>query len=129
MSELFAGVEDPDMRRYLEEMSGGGKSAVYSMAYEKAARAGKTDAEACALAEEAERKNVYGFDYKTDKNGVPQQQGIGSEQNPSINHFAALRKAEQQGREPPGSYDTAVRALYKRDAKLAQSLGLHLPRA
>ena len=49
MSELFAGVEDPDMRRYLEEMSGGGKSAVYSMAYEKAARAGKTDAEAvCA---------------------------------------------------------------------------------
>jgi hypothetical protein len=129
MSELFAGVEDPEMRRYLEEMSGGGKSAVYSLAYEKAARAGKTDAEARALAEEAERKNVFGFNYATDKDGQPIQQGIGSKSNPSINHYAALRKAEQQGREPPGAYEKAVKELWRTDAKKAAQLGLPQHRA
>jgi hypothetical protein len=127
-SELYAGVADDDMRRYLEEMSGGGKSAVYSLAYEKAARAGKTDAEAKALAEEAERKNVFGFDHKT-VGGVPQQQGVGSKGNENINHFQSLRKAEQQGREAPGAYEKAVKELWKSNPQKAAQLGLPQHRA
>jgi hypothetical protein len=128
-SELYAGVADDDMRRHLEEMSGGGRSAVYSLAYERAARAGKSDAEAKQLAEEAERRNVFGFDYKTDKNGQPTQQGIGSENNLSINHFAALKKAEVAGREAPGTWEKAVKELWRKDAKKAAQLGLPQHRA
>jgi|SRR6516225_7578811 hypothetical protein len=129
MSDQFDGVENEEMRNYLRSQAGGNQSAVFTIAYRKAVEKGRSHEEAVAEATEAERKNVYGYDYKTDKNGVPQQQGIGSENNPSINHFMALRKRVTQGLESPTAYDDAVRALFKRDPKKAQELGLYLPRA
>jgi hypothetical protein len=94
-------------------------SAVVSQALDK----GLTKVEAAEL----ERKNVYGHDYRTDRQGRPIQQGIGSESNPSGNHFAALRKAEQQGLEPPGTYKRMVAELFKKDRETALRLGLREP--
>jgi hypothetical protein len=39
-----------------------------------------------------ERKNVFGFDHKTDRSGKPIEQGIGSPGNQSANSVAAFEK-------------------------------------
>jgi hypothetical protein len=83
-------------------------SAVYSQAVEKAATAaydaGKplSNAELDTIGKEADRKATFGFDYRVDRSGAPIQQGISAE-NSNTNHFAALLKAEQLGRERPGT--------------------------
>jgi hypothetical protein len=120
----FDGIENEDMRRYLEEQAGIQRSAVFEIAYRKAIDIGKSAAEAKAAAEEAERKNVYGFDYKKDRNGEPIQQGIGSRQNPSINHIAAMRKSESMGLLPPGSTEREIAEIRKATPEWAAK---HLP--
>jgi hypothetical protein len=72
----------------------------------------------------AVRDNVFGADHKTDKNGRPIEQGIGAKSRETLNHFAALKKAEASGQELPGTYDKAVAALVKRDPERAKKLGL-----
>jgi hypothetical protein len=42
---------------------------------------------------EAERRNVFGHDYKTDRHGKPIEQGIGSASQPTENHFLAVAAA------------------------------------
>jgi len=127
--DAFSGIENEDMRNYLRSQAGANQSAVFTIAYRKATERGKSHDDAVLEAIEAERRNVYGYDYKTDKNGQPIQQGLGSEKNPSINHYAALKKAEQQGREAPGSWEKAVKALWRTDPEKARSLGLPQHRA
>ena len=39
-----------------------------------------------------ERRNVFGFDHKTDRNGRPVEQGIGSPGNKNRNSIEAYRK-------------------------------------
>jgi hypothetical protein len=79
------------------------------------------------LHEEAKAKATFGHDYKRDRNGKPIEQGVGSPGNESINHFISLKKAEQAGIEPFGSYDKAVAAMFKRDPERARKLGLQQP--
>jgi len=43
---------------------------------------------------EAERRAVFGHDYKTDRTGRPQEQGIGAPGNETEQHFTTLRKWE-----------------------------------
>jgi hypothetical protein len=42
--------------------------------------------------EAARAENVFGFDHKTDRKGVPIEQGIGSESQVTANSVAAYRK-------------------------------------
>jgi hypothetical protein len=42
--------------------------------------------------DEACTNNVFGFDHKKDRKGVPIEQGIGSEQNVTTNHISAYEK-------------------------------------
>jgi hypothetical protein len=39
-----------------------------------------------------ERRNVFGFDHKTDRNGKPVEQGVGSAGNQSRNSIEAFKK-------------------------------------
>lgn len=76
---------------------------------------------------EAEALNVFGHDAKKVK-GEFVEQGIGSKGHETANHFAALLKAERVDRiEPPGSYEAAVREIWKRDPKRAEKLKLPRP--
>jgi hypothetical protein len=43
------------------------------------------------------------------------------------NHFAALKKAERDGREAPGSYDAAVADLWRTNPALAEKINLPKP--
>jgi hypothetical protein len=85
-------------------------SAVASVAIEKAKQeawyAGMrelSDQELQAIADKANAEATFGIGYAVDKKGNPIQQGIGSENNPSTNHLAALKKRESLGQERPGS--------------------------
>lgn len=78
---------------------------------------------------EGEAKNVFGHDAKKDRQGNYKEQGIGAKGNETSNHFLALKKAEAQGHEPPGSYDEAVREIWKRDPDRAEKLRLPKPKA
>jgi hypothetical protein len=55
---------------------------------------------------EAEAKAVFGFDYKTDKDGKILEQGIGSPANPSIN---SIRAYEKYCKDEPGFPETLAR--------------------
>jgi hypothetical protein len=130
MSDQFDGIENEDMRNYLREQSGGNQSAVFTIAYRKAMEKGRTHEEAVLEAIEADRKNTWGWNYKTDpKTGAPIPQGIGSKGNENISHFDALRKRVQQGFESPSAYDDAVKELWRRDPKRAAAIGLPQIRA
>lgn len=74
-----------------------------------------------------EAKNVFGFDAKKDRHGNFVEQGIGSKGHETANHFAALKKAEREGFELPGSYKAALEEIWKRDPKRAKALGLPQP--
>jgi hypothetical protein len=50
--------------------------------------------------------------------------GIGSKGHETANHFAALKKAEREGYEAPGTHAAAVAELWKRDPKRAERIGL-----
>ncbi len=73
--------------------------------------------------------SVFGVDHKNDSNGKPIEQGIGAKGFETGNHFASLRRAEEQGFENPGSYQAACAELWNRDPAKAQSLSLPQPRA
>ena len=81
---------------------------------------GKTEQEAKQAAIEAEAKNVYGFNAVKGRDGRYTEQGIGSVANPSVNHFAALRKAEQMGLEPPGAHAKAIAEIWKSNPEWAK---------
>jgi hypothetical protein len=49
-----------------------------------------------AIYDEEQRKIVSGHDYKKDANGNPVEQGIGAPGHETVNHYAALAKAEGQ---------------------------------
>lgn len=110
-------------------------SAVYSLAVEKAVNAaidaGKpapSDAELDAIRKVADRVATFGVGYRVDpKTGEPIPSGIGSAGNLNANHFAALLKAEQQGRERPGSYNKAVAVTWKSDPEAAKRCNLPPP--
>lgn len=55
--------------------------------------------------------------------------GIGAKGNENANHFAAVKKAEREGIEPPGTYDRAVAELWQRDPERAAKIGLQKPRS
>jgi hypothetical protein len=55
-----------------------------------------------------------GHDHKVDKAGNPIQQGIGSENNPSVNHLSSLKKRESLGQERPGTYEKALADTWAR---------------
>jgi hypothetical protein len=67
---------------------------------------------------EAEKVNVFGAGFRT-VNGVPQEQGIGSPAQPSLNSLVAIRKYEGED-----AYQRAVDAIVKRDPDSAERLGL-----
>jgi hypothetical protein len=73
---------------------------------------------------DGERRNVFGFDSKTDARGQPIEQGIGAKGNETLNHFNAMLKAEQMGGVVPGTYKAAVAEIWKRDPRRAEKLGL-----
>jgi hypothetical protein len=136
MSDQWSGIDDPEARKYLEEQAGPQKSAVWDGAYrrmiERLNPAGGTPtpamhAEATEAASEAERRNVYGWNYKKDRNGNPIQQGLGAKGNENFSHFQALQKRVQQGFEPPNAYTDAVKEIWKRDPGRAAKIGLQKP--
>ena len=90
-------------------------------------RKGELPPDALERQAESEAKNVFGHDAKKDRNGKYIEQGIGSANNLSLNHFAALQKAEREGFEPAGSYKRAVAAAWKTDPKRAAAIGLPPP--
>ena len=73
-----------------------------------------SDQELQAIADKANAEATFGFDHKVDKAGNPIQQGIGSADNPSTNHLAALKKRESLGQERPGSYEKALADVSRR---------------
>jgi hypothetical protein len=77
--------------------------------------------------EEADRKAVFGFDYQTDRNGEPIEQGIGSRGHETLNHFNAMLANERRGVIPPGSYQAAVKEIFQRDPERARRIGLPQP--
>jgi hypothetical protein len=70
---------------------------------------------------------VFGHDHKIGRDGRPVQQGLGSVGHENQSHFQALRKAEQRGQEPPGTYEKAVKEFFKRDRAKALAFGLIEP--
>ena len=48
---------------------------------------------------------VFGSDHRKDRHGEPIEQGFGAPGHETGNHFAALRKREQNGEEEPGTTD------------------------
>ena len=76
------------------------------------------------LCAEARRQNVFGHDYKTDRNGNPLESGIGSPSNPSLNSYRALKRAEEAGLEPVGSYEKAVARCWRDTPEAAKRIGL-----
>lgn len=78
---------------------------------------------------EAEARAVFGHDFKTDRHGRPIEQGHGARGHETANHFAALRKREEQGLEDPGSWQAAVEELWNRDKERAIKIGLPRPKA
>lgn len=90
-------------------------------------REGKLPADAIEKHFEAEAKNVFGADATKDRKGNFVEQGIGSKGHETANHFAALLKAERDGYEPQGSYENAVKEIWKRDPKRAEKLRLPRP--
>jgi hypothetical protein len=87
-------------------------------------KAGALPADFLERHREAVRKNIFGFDHKTDKHGEPIEQGMGAKGHETANHFAALKKAEAMGAELPGVYDKAIADIWKRDPTRAAKLRL-----
>jgi hypothetical protein len=79
-----------------------------------------SEAELKKIADEADRANVYGIGNSTSV-------GIGAKGHESANHFAAILKAEHQGRERPGTHARLVAELWKRDPEKAKALNLPEP--
>jgi hypothetical protein len=50
--------------------------------------------------------------------------GIGAKGHETANHFAALKKAESEGYEAPGTHTAAVAELWQRDPQRAERIGL-----
>ena len=91
-------------------------------AAEDAGRPPPSESELAVIELEALRKDVFGFDYKTDRHGNPIQQGIGAPGRETTNHMQSIRRYE--GEE---SYQRAVRRLWKENPARAKALNLPEP--
>jgi len=115
---LGAGVKPlgagADISHLLPENQPRGKSAVY----DRAIAAGATPDQAA----EVEARSVFGFDYRRDSRGNPIQQGIGSESNPTGNHFAAIRRWEGEV-----AYQAALKKIWRDAPDKARKIGLPEP--
>jgi len=104
------------------------RSAVYDAAYDKAelaaieAKRPLDEATLDKIATEAEGRSVYGHDAKKDRNGNFIPQGVGSDANPSLNHFAAIRRYEGEAK-----YQAAIRKMWKENPEGAKRIGLEQP--
>lgn len=94
---------------------------------EEAMKAGKLPPDTLKQHFEDEAKNVFGVDAKRDRKGNYIEQGIGARGYETANHFAAILRAETLGQEPKGSYQAAIREIWKRDPKRAEKLRLPQP--
>jgi hypothetical protein len=103
-----------DISHLLPENQPHGKSAVY----DRAIAAGATHEQA----EEAVRVHVYGVGYPRDRKGNPIERGIGSDLNPSGNHFAAIRRWEGEH-----AYQAALKKIWRDSPDKARQLGLPEP--
>src|SRR5262249_48895840 len=103
-----------DISHLLPENQPRGKSAVYN----RAIAAGATPEQAAQV----EARNVYGHDAKRDRHGNFIEQGIGSESNPSVNSFAAIRKWEGEV-----AYQAALKKIWRNSPDKARQLGLPEP--
>lgn len=79
--------------------------------------------------EERLAKAVFGHDHKKDSKGRPIEQGIGSPGHETLNHFNALKIAEDQGLEAKGTWANSVREFWRRDPERAEKLRLPRPEA
>ena len=102
-------------------------SAPYTFERNRMIHAGASEEDAHAASVRAHEASVWGHDARKDSKGRWIPQGIGSENNLSGNHFAALRKREQQGMEAPGTTDRLIRESFKKDRATALRLGLPEP--
>jgi hypothetical protein len=106
-------ADDPEIHAKRE-------SAAYRDAVNKARIAADvSDADLDRLGLAANETAVWGFDYKTDRQGRPIQQGVGSPGHETGNHFAAIRRWEGQA-----AWEAAVREIWARDPKRAEALRL-----
>jgi len=110
------------MAKVDSEYSDGGPSAAYSFERNRLIALGASPEAAHEAGVKAHLASVWGADAKKDRDGNFIPQGIGSESNPSANHYAAILKYE--GRE---IYEREVRKLFKRDPATAKRLGLPEP--
>jgi hypothetical protein len=104
-------------------------SAIYDLAVQKALRDAEdhgrpppSEPELAEIGAEAERKNVYGFDYKKDRHGNPIPQGIGSPNHETTNHFSSIRRYQGEAK-----YQAAVRKMWKENPERARKIGLEQP--
>lgn len=65
-----------------------------------------------------------GLSLKRDGNDTPIEQGVGAKGHETRQHFEVLRRNEQLGIEPKGSWATALREIRKRDPERAKKLNL-----
>jgi len=91
--------------------------------------AGKLPPTAIKDYEEDVARKVFGHDAKKDAKGNYVEQGIGSKNHESANHFATILRHEQLGLEPPGAHQAALMEIWKRDPARAEKLRLPRPRA
>lgn len=72
-------------------------------------------------------KQVFGADFKRDKNGKPIEVGIGTLLNPSINDYRATLAGEQAGFNPPGTAAAKAAAWWNADPEAAARAGIPRP--
>jgi len=103
--------------------------AVYDQAVQKAADAAvaagrpePSDAELDAIGAEAERKDVYGHDYKTDRQGRLIPCGIGSKGRETINHLNSILRYEGRA-----AYEKELRRIWKETPDHARRSGFPEP--
>lgn len=75
-----------------------------------------------AIADAAEKTNVYGVGYQVDRAGNPIPQGIGSPGHETLNHFSSIRRYQGEAK-----YQAAVRKIWKENAARAEAIGLEKP--
>jgi hypothetical protein len=105
--------------------SGPGKVAMQRAA-KAAADAGEeplSEEELLAIHQEGDRKAVFGHNYKTDRNGNPIPQGIGSwPHHVTMNSLFAIRRYEGEQR-----FQAACRRLWKECPERARKIGCPEP--
>jgi hypothetical protein len=72
--------------------------------------------------------SVFGHGFEV-KDGKPVSQGIGAPGHETLNHFNALKLAEDNGTEAKGTWANAVRDFWRREPERAEKMRLPRPEA